>query len=76
VQKPDTLIGDVNLEWLCANSEQLKQLYNNKWVIIEDQKVVNVADTVEESVKAYAKCKKDALYQFITTEPVEYIFFR
>ncbi len=68
--------ASLNVEWLCNNSEHLKQIYNNKWVIIEDQKIVNVADTLEESAKAKAKHKTSAIAEFITTEKIEYVFYR
>jgi hypothetical protein len=37
-----------NMEWLKRNYSHLKKEYDNKWVIIHDQKVVGSGDTFDE----------------------------
>ena len=62
-------------EWLSENYERLKREYNNKWVLIEDKKVVESKDTFDQILQAARKYKSNSvILEYISSEDVAMFF--
>jgi len=64
-----------NSEWLKENYENLKREYDNRWVVIQDRKVVESASTFDEIMKAIRKYDPNRiLVEYLQSEPVAMFF--
>jgi hypothetical protein len=63
-----------NLEWFSEHCDELKQKYDNQWVIIENKQVVKSSNTYDEIRKNAVNHKKSALLKFITSEQISMFF--
>ena len=62
-------------EWLSENYERLKREYNNKWVLIENKKVVESKDTFDQILQAARKYKSNSvILEYISSEDVAMFF--
>lgn len=68
-------ISRQNAEWLKENYDTLKKEYDNRWVIIQDRKVVKSAGTFDEIMRIVRKCDPNkVLVEYIQSEPVAMFF--
>ena len=64
-----------NAEWLKENYASLKREYDNRWVIIQDRKIVKSASTFDEIMKAVKGHNLNRiLVEYIQSEPVALFF--
>lgn len=64
-----------NAEWLKENYERLKREYDNRWVIIQDRKVVKTASTFDEILSSVRRHDPNKiLVEYIQSEPVAMFF--
>jgi len=64
-----------NAEWLRRNYERLKREYNNKWVLIQNKKVVDSGETFDQILRAVRKYKSSsAILEYISSEDVAMFF--
>jgi len=64
-----------NVEWLKENYESLKRKYDNRWIVIQNNKVVESASTFDEIMKAIRKHDPNKiLVEYIQLEPVAMFF--
>jgi len=64
-----------NTEWLKENYERLKREYDNRWVLIQDRKVVETASTFDEIMKTVARRDPNKiLVEYIQSEQVAMFF--
>jgi len=64
-----------NAEWLKENYEDLKREFDNRWVVIQDRKVVESASTFDEIMEAIRKRDPNRiLVEYIQSEPVAMFF--
>ena len=65
----------MNLEWLKRNYSSLKKEYDNKWVLIHDQKVVGCGDTFDEMLPETKKYEPSSvLLEYIHSKEVAMFF--
>ncbi|MGD0160798.1 MAG: DUF5678 domain-containing protein [Candidatus Bathyarchaeia archaeon] len=64
-----------NAEWLKENYESLKKKYDNKWVIIQEKKVVHSSSMFDEVMKAARKYDpKTVIVEFMQTQQIAMFF--
>ena len=64
-----------NVEWLKENYESLKRKYDNRWIVIQNNKVVESASTFDEIMKAIRKHDPNKIFvEYIQSEPVAMFF--
>jgi hypothetical protein len=64
-----------NLEWFKQNYDNIKKGCDNKWVIINNKKVVATANTYENIARALKKeDKKSAIIEFIDSNQLAMFF--
>ena len=64
-----------NVEWLKENYDRLKKEYDNRWVVIQDGKVVKSASTFDEIMKTVRKHDPNKiLVEYIQSKPVAMFF--
>jgi len=64
-----------NIEWLKENYDRLKKDYDNRWVVIQNGKVVESASTFEEIMKTVRKRDPNKiLVEYIQSKPVAMFF--
>lgn len=68
-------ISRKNTEWLKENYESLKRKYDNRWIMIKNEKVIKSASTFDEIMNTIRKHDPNKiLVEYIQSKPVA-IFF-
>lgn len=64
-----------NAEWLKENYDRLKREYDNRWVVIQDSRVIKSASTFDEIMKTVRRHDLNRiLVEYIQSEPVAMFF--
>ena len=64
-----------NAEWLKENFDAIKKEYDNRWVIIEDKKIIKSASTFDEVMETVRKHDPNkVLVEFIESKPIAMFF--
>lgn len=64
-----------NVEWMKENYESLKREYDNRWIVIQDKKVVCSSSIFHEIMKAVQKYDtKTAVVEYIQSKPIAMFF--
>ena len=64
-----------NTQWLKENYDKLKREYDNRWVMIKDNKVVKSTSTFDEIMRAIRGHNPNKiLVEYIQSEPIAMFF--
>lgn len=68
-------ISRKNAEWLKENYDSLKRKYDKRWIMIQDEKVVETARTFDEVLKALKRYDPNSvLVEYVQSEPIAMFF--
>jgi hypothetical protein len=66
-----------NAKWLSSNNEKLKKQYNNQWVAVLDEKIVDhdtsLAIMVKRLKKKFAKFYGQIATDYVSTKEIEFV---
>jgi hypothetical protein len=64
-----------NAEWLKENYADLKRRYTNRWIMIQNKKVVETASTFDEIMKAIKKYDPNSIMvEYIESDQIAMFF--
>lgn len=64
-----------NAEWFRENYEDLKRKYDNRWIIIQNKKVVESASTFDDIMKVVKKYDPNSvIVEYIQRKPIAMFF--
>jgi len=64
-----------NAEWYKENYDDLKRRYTNRWIMIQNKKVVETASTFDEILKAIKKYDPNkVMVEYIESEQIAMFF--
>jgi len=64
-----------NAEWLKENYDTIKKEYDNRWVIIQDKKIIKSVSTFDEVIETVRKHDPNkVLVEFIESKPIAMFF--
>ena len=64
-----------NAEWLKENYDALKRRYTNRWIMIQNKKVVETASTFDEIMKAIKKYDPNSIMvEYVESDQIAMFF--
>jgi len=64
-----------NMEWFKENYDDLERKYDNRWIIMQNKKVVESASTFDEIMSAIKKYdRRTIIVEYIQSKPIAMFF--